>query len=169
MNQLSLPFDIDIDHIGEEVTVDMSSLNFDVPAEQQKKASFIYLRNVGVKLELDFSKCSYEDKRDFLLLYLQEDIDVDADILSTTWIDILLAKDGGGEALPSILTLAEIQTFMQENKDFISEIYRLINSLPIFSMLCSSDQNHISLNKCQVHSSANSLSVPHFGKRLCLQ
>lgn len=137
MQRYTLPFDLDQIKEGEEVSVDMSSLNFDVPDDRQKRSSFIFLRNAGVKAELDFSGCSYKDKVEFLLLYLQEDIDVNAEILSSTWIEILSAKDGGGVVLPSILTSSEINQFIKDNKDFINEIYQLINSLPIFSMMCS--------------------------------
>lgn len=138
MARYSLPFDIGtLDENAEVVSIDMSSLNFNVPADQQKKSSFIFLRNAGINADLDFSGCSYKDKEEFLLLYLQEDIDVNAEILSSTWIEILSARDGGGVVLPSILTSEEIQEFLVNNKDFISDVYQLINSLPIYSMHCS--------------------------------
>lgn len=140
MSKYSLPLnndDLEKDNGDEVLTIDMSSLNFNVDADKQKRTSFIYLRNAGIKANFDFSGCSYEDKEEFLLLYLQEEIDVPIDILANTWIEILSAKDGGGVVLPSILTADEIQTFNNRNAEFIAEINQLINSLPIYSMLCS--------------------------------
>lgn len=135
---ITYPLPFDISKLNEDgAMINMSELNFDVPINQQKKASFIFLRNAGIKAGLDFSQCSFVDKEEFLLLYLQEDIDVNADILSTTWIEILSAKDGGGVVLPSILSANEIQMFNNRNTEFISELMQLINSLPIYSMYCS--------------------------------
>lgn len=138
MKKYTLPFDVTTYNPSEEgILIDMSKLSFDVSEEQQKRSSFIFLRNAGIEVDLDFSNCSYEDKEQFLLLYLTEDIDVNADILSTTWIEILSAKDGGGIILPSILTSDEIDRFLKNNKEFVAEIYQLINSLPVYSLYCS--------------------------------
>lgn len=142
----TLPFDINqLDQTEERVSINMAELNFNVPSEQQKRSSLIFIRNAGIHGDLDFSQCSYEDKEEFLLLYLQEEIDVDAEILASTWIEILSAKDGGGVILPSILSADEIQVFLSRNHEFIDAVYQLINSLPIYSMYCSS-QNGTAFN-----------------------
>lgn len=141
MDRYTLPLDINVvDTTVGKISIDMSQLKFDVPDDKQKRAAFIFLRNADIKAELDFSDCSYNDKEEFLLMYLTEDIDVDSDILTTTWIEILSARDGGRIALPSILDADQIQIFIKKNNDFIAEIYQLINSLPIYSLYCS-DQN----------------------------
>lgn len=137
MKQYSLPFDINTADHEEEMSIDMSSLNFDVPEDKQKRSAFVFLRNTGVKGVLDFSNCSYKDKEEYLRLFMEEDIDVNSDILCTTWIEILSAKDGGGVILPSILSGDEIQKFIDNNKDLLDKMYQLINSLPIYSMYCS--------------------------------
>lgn len=146
MKSLILPFDIDeVKSNNDDFSINMSKFNFDIPKDQQKKASFIFLRNMGIKVDLDFSECSFEDKEEFLLLYLKEDIDVNAEILASTWIEILSAKDGGGVVLPSIFTSTEIEKFLKDNKDFVEELYSIINSLPVFSM-CISSQNGTMFN-----------------------
>lgn len=137
MKSLILPFDINELNKISDVTINMSKFNFDIPRDQQKKASFIFLRNMGINVTLDFSDCSYEDKEEFLLLYLTENIDVNAEILASTWIEILSAKDGGGVNLPSIFTSEEIEKFLGRNKKFVDEIFRIINSIPICSMIFS--------------------------------
>lgn len=138
MDKYVLPFDINqVDTTAEKILIDMSRLEFDVPSDKQKRAAFIFLRNADIKAELDFTDCSYQDKKEFLLMYLQEDIEVDADILTSTWIEILSARDGGRVTLPSILDTDEVKLFVQENTEFIAEIYQLINSLPIYAMYCS--------------------------------
>lgn len=138
MKSLILPFDINEIKSNDDFSINMSKFNFDVPKDQQKKASFIFLRNMNVDIPLDFSECSFEDKEEFIKLYLTEDIDVNAEILASTWIEILSAKDGGGVVLPSIFTSNEIEKFLGKNKEFIREIYSIINSLPIYSMAISS-------------------------------
>ena len=145
MNKYSLPIDHNcINSLEENISVDMSKLNFDVPIEDQKKASFVFLRNSNIKANLDFSSCNYNDKAEYLLLYLCSDIEVNAEILSTTWIEILSTnKDGGEVYLPSILSLEEIKIFVRDNKTLIDEIYQLINSLPIYAMYCSNQYNNI--------------------------
>lgn len=164
MTTYTLPFDVWSIPEGERVLVDMSILNFDVPADQQRKSCFIFLRNSNVKADLDFSKCSYKEKEEFLLLYLQEDIDVDAEILSSTWIEILSARDGGGVVLPSILTSAEIQTFLDRNAEYITEIYRLINSLPIYSMYCSTQNGKLYNTDDFPKSDYHGIKITNFSK-----
>lgn len=138
MDRYTLPFDINVvDTTSEKISIDMSHTEFDVPLNKQKRAAFIFLRNADIKAELDFTDCSYDDKKEYLLMYLQENIEVDADVLTTTWIEILSARDGGRVTLPSILDADEIGLFVQENNEFIAEIYQLINSLPIYAMYCS--------------------------------
>lgn len=138
MKVVTLPMDISLINSSEEIVIDLSEINFPASSpDQQKRASFIFLRNSGIKATLDFSKCSYLDKEAFLLLYLMEDIDIDASILTTTWIEILSARDGGGIYLPSILDEKELNEFIQKNDKFIKEIYQLINSLPLYAMMTS--------------------------------
>lgn len=138
MNQYTLPFDISIlEEMEGTVSIDMSNPNFNVPGVKQKRSAYVFLRNLGVPVELDFTKCSYEDKEEYLLLFMQENIDVDCELLTNTWIEILSARDGGGVVLPSILSVDEIDQFLERNKEFLDEMYQLINSLPIYSMYCS--------------------------------
>jgi len=138
MNKYILPIDDNIDCDKELIVVNMATSNFDVPVEHQKRSSFIFLRNSVLRAEFDFTECSYYDKEEFLLMYLLEDFDVEIDILATTWIEILSTRDGGGVILPSILTSDEIELFLEKNSILINEIYQLINSLPIYSLYCSS-------------------------------
>lgn len=160
-----LPIDIcNTDVTSEKISIDMSRSEFDVPNDKQKRSSFIFLRNAGIKGELDFSDCTYDDKEEFLLLYFLEDIDVNADILSTTWLEILSAKDGGGVYLPSILTSDEIQQFLTDHSDLISEIYQLINSLPIYALYCSEkNQNMFNTDDFQ-KTDYNRIKMTNFSK-----
>lgn len=139
MERYSLPFDFNNIDSENKFIVDMSQLNFAVDSDQQKKSSFIFLRNADIRAELDFSACSFDDKESFLLLYLTENIEIHAPILSSTWIEILSAKDGGGIFLPSILNSEERKLFCERNKEFIDEIYQFINSLPIYALFVNAN------------------------------
>ena len=62
MNLITIP--CDIQKINPDDKIDMSVLNINVDQDQKKRYAFIYLRNVGIKNELSFDKCSYNDKED---------------------------------------------------------------------------------------------------------
>lgn len=138
MLRYSLP--VDLDSIGknqDEYLIDMSDLNFDMDANYQKRAAFVFLRNTGLKANLDFSRCSYEDKEEYLMLFLQCGVEVQSDILASTWMEILSAKDGGDHYLPTILSADEIKRFCEDHREYINELYQFINSLPIHAMMVS--------------------------------
>jgi hypothetical protein len=138
----TLPKDLDqIDPSYKNATIDMSTLSFAVPKEQQKRSAFIFLRNTGIQATLDFSNCDYSDKEEFLLFFLMENIEINAPMLASTWIEILLVKFGGDLIHPSILTQEEIALFVERNEVFIDEIYQFINSLPLYAMYLYNQNN----------------------------
>jgi hypothetical protein len=114
--------------------VDMSNLNFDVPEEKKKKYALTFLRNIGTNPKLNFDNCSYEDKEEYLKLYLSTDIEISFKIFSDTWTNILTFYIDDNIYLDSILTKDEIIKFINNNKSFINKVRRLINSLPYYSM-----------------------------------
>jgi hypothetical protein len=132
-----LPYDMSaLDKIREgETVVDMSDIKFpNVEAEQQKKVSFIFLRNTSFDVKLDFSKCSFEDKEAFLLLYLTEDIDVKYKEFAFSYIKILNSFINNDFDMECILTEQEIQQFIKNNHEFVLKIFKLIKSLPVYAM-----------------------------------
>lgn len=109
--------------------IDMSKLNFNI--ENKKLASLIYIRNCGIKNKLDFSNCSYEDKEEFLLLYINKEIEIKAKEFADTWVSILMNESGG----ESFLNDDEINTFIKNNHDKIEMVFRFINSLSAYKIL----------------------------------
>lgn len=126
-----LPIDLEtISSNNDKINIDMSKLSFPCDEDKQIRSSLIFLRNTGVKVDLYFENCSYEEKSKFLMIYLNDKIVIDIPELSVSWIKILsygyLNID-----FPSILNDDEIKKFNEENKDFIFEIHRFMVSLPL--------------------------------------
>lgn len=130
---LTIPDDIDELIGSEDVSIDMSNLKFDIPDDKKKFYSFVFIRNSGIKPELNFDKCSFEDKEEYLLLFLTTEIELKCSILASTWIEILNHADGV-VVLPSILTQEEIEKFVERNRDFVDRCRQFINSLPIYAL-----------------------------------
>ena len=125
-----------IDKVKVEMAYDMSDFDhyYDAPKEKIKYYKFIFLRNIGSKFDLIFDNCSFEDKEEYLKLFLTSNIDVYIPQLSSTWMEILTSEIDDHIYLDSILTRDEINLFIERNKEFINKIRRLINSLPFYAI-----------------------------------
>ena len=137
MIKTSLPYKIEEMELiqNDGAIVDMSNLNFiGIPEELQKKTSLVFLKNTGFDVTLDFSGCSYEDKAEYLKLYLTEDLSVCNHEFSSTWVKILNSCLGIGIEKYSFLTDEEIKRFKDENIEFLTEIHQLVISLPLYAM-----------------------------------
>jgi hypothetical protein len=137
MIKTALPYNIEeMEQIQKDgALVNMSDLNFiNIPREQQKKTSLVFLKNTGFNVTLDFSSCSFEEKEEFLKLYLTEDISVSNHEFPSTWVKILNYAIGNRVDMPSIMDDDEIDKFMEINKDFLTDVFQLIISLPVYAM-----------------------------------
>ena len=161
---MTLPIDVNLLTKIECPTLDMSDIRLDVDEDKRERAVLVYLRNTGMKAQFDFSNCSYEQKERYLNLYLTEPLDVNTDILASTWIEILSARDGGGVVLPSILSSDEIGKFLERNNEFVQEIYQFINSLPAYALYClQNNDSEFSTNELEC-TSYNKLKMENFHK-----
>lgn len=131
---ITIPDEISIAIKDNDVEVDMSDLRFDLSDEKKKLYAFIFLRNTGMNIKMNFDKCSFEDKSEYLRLFLTSNIEIRSSILTTTWIEILTSEIDDCMYLPSILDRKEIDTFIKNNMELINKIRRLINSLPFYSI-----------------------------------
>lgn len=132
----SLPMDLNTMTADENTAViDMSNLNFPVSPEKQKRSALIFIRNTGISMELSFDNCSYEDKEEYLIMYMHDNINIHIPLLTTTWIEILSEHRDNRIILPSILNSEEIATFIQRNQEFINEVNHLIISLPMYAIM----------------------------------
>lgn len=141
MEHFTLPLDLTLIDDLTNINIDMSELNFDCPDDRKLRAAFIFIRNLDLDLNLDFSKCSYEMKEEFLLAYLKGDININIPIIRDTWIHILVSGYSESNDIDSILNEKELQEFYNKNKFFIYEINRLIASLTIMSVYQYSKSN----------------------------
>lgn len=132
-NMITIPYTLDTIKDLEDITIDMSDLRFDCPEDKKKFYAFIFIRNTGIKANLNFDKCSFEDKEEYLKMFLTSNIELKCPILASTWIEILLF-DNSELYLPSIFNKDDINKFIERNKNLIDNIHQFINSLPIYSI-----------------------------------
>lgn len=114
--------------------IDMSDLNFSGDATSKKRSSFLFIRNTNLDIPLSFKKCEYIDKEEFLLMYIQGDIDITSSVIASSWIDILLYPYEVDVGPNCILTKDEIILFIDTHSSLIQEVYQLIASFPVYSM-----------------------------------
>lgn len=128
----SLPIDSSlIKGIQEDDIIDMSDLRFPPEITNKQRAALLFIRNTGIKTNFVFYDCTFDEKEKFLLLYLTgKRIDVNMDILASTWVKILVYNKLDTNT-KSILTDKEISLFCKQHKEIINEIYRFLVSIPL--------------------------------------
>lgn len=129
---------------------DIMSFRFNDGTKSGKRKTMIYIRNTGMKDDFSFDACSYEDKEEWLLMYLQGDIDVSIPQLITAWIDIL---HNDNYAMNSILTVEEITKFIDRNKDYVDKVHQVINSLPLYAIFMFHEPDKESMSMSQFEES----------------
>lgn len=133
MNYLTLPLDISsIENIDfENNIIDMSDLRF---PDNKIRSAFIFIRNADLDMNFDFSKCSYETKEEFVLMYIKGNINVKLPIIRDTLIDIIISKYTNENIIIGIFTRDEINKFINDNIDLVNELCTLVISLPILGV-----------------------------------
>jgi hypothetical protein len=136
----------DIAGISKDDIIQMDKLNFDdVEYLQKERTALLFIRNTGILASYDFSKCSYESKEKFLMLYLNSKIsNLNIDLLASTWVKII-CKGYIESFAESILSDEEIETFTKNNSEFIYECRRFVISIPICVMAVYEYRNHGSI------------------------
>lgn len=132
-NRTGLPYDLSqMDLIRNNgAIVDMNNINFP-NVDNQVNVAFIFLRNTDYNVTLDFSNCSYDLKKDYLLKYLTESVEYKINSLINTWMAILCSSIGILLEDTGILTKEELQKFVDENIEIIGELLHLIISVPVY-------------------------------------
>ena len=153
-NIITIPNIPDTLSTTDELVIDMSNLGFDCDISKKKFYAFIFIRNTGIKAELDFEKCSYEDKEEYLLMFMKSDIEVKCPILASTWIEII-SFDDSEIYLPSILNKDEIKKFIDNNGEFVNNLKQFINSLPIYAMYKFNKVSDIDISMDEFESTDN--------------
>ena len=137
MLRTKIPYQVErIEEIRERgAVVDVSNPIFPgIEQDKQLRTTLVFLRNTGFDVELDFSGCSYEEKRDYLLLYVKDKIDVKYKEFSDTWVSIIMEAIGLENDRPSILNDDEMARFIEENMGYISRVINFIYSLTLYAM-----------------------------------
>lgn len=145
MLRTRIPYDIEkIEEIRDcGAIVDVSAPDFPgIEKDKQLRTTLVFLRNTGFDVKLDFTKCTYEEKRTYLLLYLQEKIEVKYKEFSDTWTSIILQSLGFVNNKSSILTKEEQSLFIKENNEYISHVVTFLYSLTLYAMYRYSLNGH---------------------------
>ena len=145
MLRTRIPYDIEkIEKIRDcGAIVDVSAPEFPgIEKDKQLRTTLVFLRNTGFDVKLDFSECTYEEKRTYLLLYLQEKIEIKYKEFSDTWTNIILQSLGFENNRSSILTKEEQSLFIKENNEYISHVVSFLYSLTLYAMYRYSLNGH---------------------------
>ena len=137
MLKTRIPYNIElIEEIKENgAIVDLSSPDFPgIAPDKQLRTTLVFLRNTGFEVRLDFSKCSYKEKRDYLILYLKEKIEIKNREFADSWYKILMEKSGFSCEEECILSDEELVRFISEEADYIDHVINFIYSLPLYAM-----------------------------------
>ncbi len=116
-----------------DITIDMSKFNFPCDESSYRRASFIFIRNTGLKAKFDFSNCTFDEKEDFLTMYMDGPIITNIPELTETWINIIAYKYAIVKC-NSILATEEIEEFIDENILLVTELRKIVNSIPLCSI-----------------------------------
>ena len=127
-----------------DITIDMSKFNFPCDESAYRRASFIFIRNTGLKARYDFSNCTFEEKEDFLTMYMDGPIVTNIPELTQTWINIIAYKYTKVEC-SSILDTEETEDFINENILLVTELRKIVNSIPLCSIDYFSKHNKIKI------------------------
>lgn len=115
--------------------VDMSDIKFPgIPKDKIQRTAFIFFRNTGFNVKLDFSKCTFEEKEAFLIAYLTENLDVKPSEFATSYIKIFNRLIGNDINIECILLDEEIDQFIKNHEELLSKLFQFINSLPVFAL-----------------------------------
>lgn len=131
MKQISLPLDPQLfeslDDSNEQFSLDPNDIKFD-NTENQIATALIYIRNLQLNVQLDFSKCDYETKEKWLLEYLNADLLLDKGLtqLDNTILTIIANED---IELKTILSVEEIKLFAENNRQQIEDCIKFLLSI----------------------------------------
>jgi hypothetical protein len=158
-----------ISSITDDDIIDMSVHNFGVDVEDPIKSAFIFIRNTELKAKFDFSNCTYDQKCKYLMMFMFGSFDIHMQDLTDTWMAILLSKKYDQDVFPCLFTHDEINKFVSENSEVLSEVYQLVISLPVFALWeydnnCKNRYNspvHFDLTKYE-HTDYNKINLHNF-------
>lgn len=152
---IGIPASIDSElEIHNDYTIDMNETHFGL--EKEKLAAFIYIRNCGLKNKLDFSKCPYNDKEEYLIIFIQNPIEVQSKELIDTWVSILSDESRNN----SILNQSELDEFKKRNENLIIMIKTFINSLMLYKAKNMEDEFfHTGIDQEFYHTEYDKISI----------
>lgn len=127
----------EIDFSNGDNIIDMSDLRFPVDESEKKEAALLFIRNMGIIGNFDFSKCDYETKAWYMLAILKKlNLEVCIKSLNDTWIHILCDDYLGKDTIKyeSIFNDEEMARFINDNRAYITEVRKLTFSIPLVTM-----------------------------------
>ena len=118
------------------IAINMHEINFQINSINKRIiAAFTYLRNTNLisnDIKLDFDKCTYDEKEIYLLTFLQNKMQFMSPVLKHTWLKILYSFNTmENTEIESILDNDEIKKFIENNIDYVKNVFKFLISLPI--------------------------------------
>lgn len=130
-----------LDNIDQsEYNVDVSKIEFDDDQDENIESAFIYIRNLQLSMNLDFSNTDYNTKERWILKYLIFNMNINPiKILDGTILTILANEYVGFNC---ILTPDEVKQFRDNNKELVDSIINFLASLNVISVILLSNKEN---------------------------
>jgi hypothetical protein len=131
MQHIHLPLETDVfenvNNTSEKYILDPKEIYFD-EVEDQIETALIYIRNLQLNINIDFSNSNYETKKNWLIKYLTCDVLLDNGIQQLDQ-SILTIFANEYINLDCILSKDEVELFRNENKELIENCLQFLSSI----------------------------------------
>lgn len=117
--------------------VNMHDIRFPVVEEKRQiETALIFLRNTGFKnVSLNFDKCDYVTKKDYLKAYLTTDVVVSNEELSDAVMAVLdMWVLNETSPIDTFMSKKDCEKFIKEEGRLLDSLAQLLVSIPIYSM-----------------------------------
>ena len=146
-----------IDNQDKVFEIDFSKNQLDYPT------SFVYLSNLGMRCNIDFSSIEKEQKFEIIKYYMESEVIVHIENLEKLVLQIYLQYKGIQieEFKSDILSSEEIEEFITKNEDLLDRYDQVLSSI-FFYMLLSfkTEEEKLELKKsCEINKNQNFIGL----------
>lgn len=146
-----------IDNQDKVFEIDFSKNQLDYPT------SFVYLSNLGMRCNIDFSSIEKEQKFEIIKYYMESEVIVHIENLEKLVLQIYLQYKGIQieEFKSDILSSEEIEEFITKNEDLLDKYDQVLSSIFLYMLLSfKTEEEKLELKKsCEINKDQNFIGL----------
>ena len=146
-----------IDNQSKVFEIDFSKNQLDYPT------SFVYLSNLGMKCNIDFSNLTKDQKFEIIKFYMISETIVHIENLEKLILQIYLQYKGIQieEFKSDILSIEEIEEFITKNEDLLDKYDQVLSSIFLYMLLSfKTEEEKLELKKsCEINKDKNFIGL----------